>query len=64
MAHAGRDTGGSQLFVTQADTPHLDGRYTLVGYVDPEDLTVVDRVLPEDRMISVRPIARWDQRDR
>jgi cyclophilin family peptidyl-prolyl cis-trans isomerase len=31
MALAGRDTGSSQLFVTLARTPHLDGEYTRVG---------------------------------
>ncbi len=31
MALAGRDTGSSQIFVTLARTPHLDGEYTRVG---------------------------------
>lgn len=31
MALAGRDTGSSQLFVTLARTPHLDGEYTRLG---------------------------------
>lgn len=31
MALAGRDTGSSQVFVTLARTPHLDGEYTRVG---------------------------------
>jgi cyclophilin family peptidyl-prolyl cis-trans isomerase len=31
MALAGRDTGSSQLFVTLARTPHLDGEYARVG---------------------------------
>lgn len=34
MALAGRDTGSSQLFVTLAPTPHLDGLYTLFGTAD------------------------------
>src|SRR5262249_50252566 len=33
IALAGKDTGGSQLFVMQADHPHLDGRYPLIGRV-------------------------------
>ncbi len=32
IALAGRDTGSSQLFVTLAPTPHLDGEYTRVGH--------------------------------
>ncbi len=31
VALAGRDTGSSQLFVTHAPTPHLDGNYALIG---------------------------------
>jgi cyclophilin family peptidyl-prolyl cis-trans isomerase len=31
IALAGRDTGSSQLFVTHAAHPHLDGRYPLIG---------------------------------
>jgi cyclophilin family peptidyl-prolyl cis-trans isomerase len=33
MAHAGRDTGGSQFFLTFRPTPHLNGRHTAFGRV-------------------------------
>ncbi len=33
MALAGKDTGGSQFFVTQSPTPHLNGRYTIFGEI-------------------------------
>lgn len=33
MAHAGKDTGGSQFFLVHAPQPHLDGLHTVFGKV-------------------------------
>ncbi len=33
MAHAGKDTGGSQFFLTFLPTPHLNGKHTAFGRV-------------------------------
>ena len=33
MAHAGRNTGGSQFFLTFVSTSYLDGRHTVFGRV-------------------------------
>jgi cyclophilin family peptidyl-prolyl cis-trans isomerase len=60
IATAGRDTGGSQLFVTHAPTPHLDGRYSLVGFVAPEELHVVERILPDDHILAVTAVTDAD----
>lgn len=53
LADAGPDTAGSQWFVTQAHSPHLEGRYTLVGHV-VAGLEVVDSIVPFDRIDRVR----------
>jgi cyclophilin family peptidyl-prolyl cis-trans isomerase/HEAT repeat protein len=53
MALGGKDTGGSQLFVTLAPTPHLDGKYTAFGEV-VKGQEVVDALLEGDKILEVR----------
>ncbi|GGF08935.1 peptidyl-prolyl cis-trans isomerase B [Halobacillus andaensis] len=53
MAHAGKDTGGSQFFICHSPQPHLDGRHTVFGKVI-EGVETVDRVSPGDVMQRVR----------
>jgi cyclophilin family peptidyl-prolyl cis-trans isomerase/HEAT repeat protein len=48
MAHAGRDTGGSQFFITHLPVPRLDGRYTAFGRV-VEGMEIVERIVRGDR---------------
>lgn len=43
IAHDGKDTGGSQFFVTLSEQPHLVGRYTVFGKVI-DGMDVVDRM--------------------
>ncbi|HEV2706374.1 MAG TPA: peptidylprolyl isomerase [Pyrinomonadaceae bacterium] len=52
MALSGKDTGGSQWFVTHSPQPHLDGGYTVFGRVI-EGMDVVDRIAVGDRIHSV-----------
>ena len=49
MAHAGRDTGSSQFFLTVVPTPHLNGRHTAFGRVieGTEVLTDLQRRSPQ-----------------
>jgi cyclophilin family peptidyl-prolyl cis-trans isomerase len=47
MALSGKDTGGSQFFITLSPQPHLDGGYTLFGQV-VAGMELVDRIRPGD----------------
>jgi len=53
MAHAGRDTGGSQFFITLSPQPHLDGVHTVFGKV-VRGMDVVESIERGDRMLRVR----------
>ena len=50
MAHAGKDTGGSQFFIchNRTNTQHLDGVHTCFGRVREEDWPVIDAIRPGD----------------
>ncbi|WP_066193120.1 MULTISPECIES: peptidylprolyl isomerase [Gracilibacillus] len=53
MAHAGKDTGGSQFFLVHEPQPHLDGVHTVFGQVT-EGLDTVLRIRQGDAMKTVR----------
>ncbi|MBQ7280928.1 MAG: peptidylprolyl isomerase [Bacteroidales bacterium] len=54
MAHAGKDTGGSQFFIchNRENTQHLDGVHTCFGRV-VEGLDVIDKIRANDEIISI-----------
>ena len=52
MAHAGKDTGGSQFFITHTATPHLDGVHTVFGRT--KDMAVVNKIEQGDKITSVK----------
>lgn len=57
MAHAGRNTGGSQFFVCHSrdNTSHLDGNHTCFGKV-VEGLDVIDDIRQGDEITSIEVI--------
>jgi len=54
MAHAGKDTGGSQFFICHGreNTAHLDGVHTCFGKVT-EGLEVIDKIEQGDKIKQV-----------
>jgi cyclophilin family peptidyl-prolyl cis-trans isomerase len=68
MAHAGKDTGGSQFFLTFRPTEHLDGRHTVFGRVI-EGFDVLPKITrtegpqarpTQDKIISAEIIRKRD----
>jgi cyclophilin family peptidyl-prolyl cis-trans isomerase/HEAT repeat protein len=58
MALSGKDTGGSQWFVTHSPQPHLDGGYTVFGKVNETGMKVVDNIVRGDKILSVLIVGR------
>ena len=54
MAHAGRDTGGSQFFIchNRENTQHLDRHHTCFGKVY-EGLDVIDKIRQGDKILKI-----------
>ena len=52
MASDGKDTEGSQFFIMHSPYYHLDGKYTLFGYIEDGE-NVVDSIEQGDTLISV-----------
>ena len=57
MAHAGRNTGGSQFFIchNRQGTQHLDGNHTCFGKV-VEGVDIIDQIAQGDKINSIELI--------
>ena len=55
MANAGKNTNGSQFFITHKETPWLDGKHTVFGKV-VEGLNVIDSIQQNDIINSLEII--------
>ena len=53
MANAGKNTNGSQFFITHVPTPWLDGKHAVFGRVSGSGQTVVDAIAQNDVIESV-----------
>lgn len=57
MAHAGRNTGGSQFYICYAPQPHLDKQHTVFGKVT-KGMEYVDALKGGSKMTEVKV---WDE---
>ena len=53
MAHAGKDTGGSQFFICHSPQSHLDRKHTVFGQVT-RGMDVVNTIQKDDEIKSIR----------
>ena len=53
MAHAGKDTGGSQFFICHGPQRHIDGVHTVFGQV-AQGMDVVNKIERNDVVNSIR----------
>lgn len=56
MAHAGKNTGGSQFFICFVPCPHLDGVHTVFGEIEKDDkdsFIALDAIGQKDKINSI-----------
>jgi len=63
MAHAGKNTGGSQFFICFVPCPHLNGGHTVFGGIEESDsdsFDVLDNIRQLDIIESIEILAKKD----
>ena len=56
----GNNTAGSQFFIVQTDSPHLNGQYAAFGRVtDEESMQVVDEIAATATDANNKPLSEW-----
>ena len=63
MAHAGKNTGGSQFFICFVDCPHLDGVHTVFGRIEVKDrdsYKVLDTITQNDTIEKIEILENRD----
>ena len=56
----GNNTAGSQFFIVQTDSPHLDGQYAAFGrIIDEKSMKVVDEIAATSTDANDKPLSEW-----
>ena len=56
MANSGPNTNGSQFFITEVPTPHLNGRHTIFGQCDDASVELVKKIARMPKTPGDRPV--------
>ncbi|MDB4257315.1 peptidylprolyl isomerase [Arcobacteraceae bacterium] len=63
MAHAGKNTGGSQFFICFAPCPHIDGAHTVFGGIEDSDKDSLDVLNSISQKDTIQTIEILNSRD-